>query len=200
MRWRRRRSGLHHSRTNEFISLVDSRTSFPIPIEILVSGGTYVFQHFDALAERIKPSIVLLFEVRCAALLCSRALEQAHKAAAAGRFLFGRALHVTVRIFVRRRRTKRRVILVTPGLATRTDEDDGYAWPVRSACRSGAAVVRRLMLVETVGRVTWSPEGRAPSLPTMGATLSRATVSHLSGTGSLIVWIFAQSPYVSALT
>lgn len=88
----------------------------------------------------------------------------------------------------------------TAGLITLTEEDDGYAWPVRSACRSGAAAVRRLMLVETVGRVTWGSEGRAPSLPTMGATLSRATVSHLSGTGSLIVWIFAQTPYVIALT
>lgn len=134
MRWRRRRSGLHHSRTNEFISLVDSRTSFPIPIEILVSGGTYVFQHFDALAERIKPSIVLLFEVRCAALLCSRALEQAHKAAAAGRFLFGRALHVTVRIFVRRRRTKRRVIF----------GDSGAGYPHRRGRRIRVAREERM--------------------------------------------------------
>lgn len=46
-------------------------------------------------------------------------------------------------------------------------------------------------------RVTWVG-GRGPCsiLASMGATLSRATVSHLSGTGSLIVWIFAQSPYV----
>lgn len=34
----------------------------------------------------------------------------------------------------------------------------------------------------------------------MWVGLQRATLSHLAGTASLIVWIFAQSPYVLRLT